>query len=77
MTTNRYRRPDRAAAVQAALRRLERAEGGGRGASKAGLWGGVCADAPTAVGGASAGRPQLRVPTGSRTGHLAVAVVAG
>ena len=28
MTTNRYRRPDRAATVQAALRRLERAERG-------------------------------------------------
>jgi hypothetical protein len=28
MTTNRYRRPDRAAAVQAALRRLEMAERG-------------------------------------------------
>ncbi len=39
MTTNRYRRPDRAAAVQAALRRLERAEGGREGREQGGALG--------------------------------------
>jgi len=67
--------------VRTGPRRCRRPSAGSRwpsgsGASMTGRWGSAWADASTAVGGACTSRPQLRVPSGSVTGHRAVAVFA-